>query len=105
MNEGLELTEEEKKLIEECRLTKKQFDALRLTKKQCEALLGHEDLRALIEESRLTKKQCEALQLRCEGLRYRELAGEMGIAFQSAWELVQRGAKKIRKKIGKKIGK
>ena len=105
MNEGLELTEEEKKLIEECRLTKKQFDALRLTKKQCEALLGHEDLRALIEECRLTKKQFDALLLRCEGLRYREIAGEMGITFQSVWELVQRGAKKIRKKIGKKIGK
>ena len=98
MKGKIELTEKEEKVLKKCRLTKKQWEALRRAEKQFEALLGHEDLRALIEKCRLTKKQCEALQLRCEGLRYREIAGEMGITFQSAWELVQRGAKRVRKK-------
>ena len=59
-------------------------------------------VRELIKKYQLTKRQYRALLLRCEGLRYREIAGEMGITFQSAWELVQAGVKKIRKKV--KIG-
>ena len=55
-------------------------------------------VRQLIKKYQLTKRQYRALLLRCEGLRYREIAGEMGITFQSAWELVQRGAKRVRKK-------
>jgi len=50
----------------------------------------------MMKNCKLTLKQYRALLLRCEGLRYREIAEEMGIAPQSAWELVQGGIKKIR---------
>ena len=56
-------------------------------------------VRDLLGKYQLTKKQCEALLLRCEGLRYREIGKEMGITFQSAWELVQAAVKKVRKKV------
>jgi len=55
-------------------------------------------VRQLIKKYQLTKKQYRALMLRCEGLRYREIAEEMGITPQSAWELVQAAVKKVRKK-------